>query len=286
MEIVVCGVRGSTPAPGERFVRVGGNTSCLAVRAPGGRWLVLDAGTGFRRMADVLDGAPFCGSVLLTHLHWDHTQGLPFLANADRSDAEVHLHLPEQEGRGAADVLARAMSPPHFPIRPEELVGSWTFEFMAPGVHLIEGLEVTAAEITHKGGRTFGYRISDGERAIAYLPDHAPTIAGTEALERRCRPGLGSRSPVPRFAVHRPRAVQGRRVRALHHQRCDRLRGAGRGRSAGVVPPCSRPVRRRGVRSRSVARGCGRAGVGRVRGRAHHGGTGPVRVSAPPLTHR
>ncbi len=70
------------------------------------------------------------------------------------------------------------MSPPHFPITPGELRGQWSFGFLAPGEAKAEGFAVEAAEIPHKGGRTFGYRVSDGHSVLAYLPDHGPTALG------------------------------------------------------------------------------------------------------------
>ena len=179
MRALLCGVRGSTPAPGIEFVEVGGHTSCVAIPTGDGRWLVLDAGTGLRKLGAVLGGAPLRGSILLTHLHWDHTQGLPFLANADRPDAEVALWLPAQDDEAdPAAVLRRAMSPPHFPIGPEGLLGSWSFGALREGHHVIEGLTVTAAEIEHKGGRTYGYRVEGADGSLAYLPDHCPQLAG------------------------------------------------------------------------------------------------------------
>ncbi len=180
MRVHVLGVRGSTPAPGHPFARHGGNTSCVAL-AHGDELpsLVLDAGTGIRDLGALLGEAPFRGVVLLGHLHWDHTQGLPFSRAIDHDSAEVQLCLPDQEdGDSAIDVLRRAMSPPHFPIGPEGLRGSWTFEGLAPGLHHLGGFEVLALEIPHKGGRTFGYRISDDRSAIAYLSDHGPSALG------------------------------------------------------------------------------------------------------------
>ena len=96
MRIRFHGVRGSTPAPGAEFVRVGGNTSCVAVTAEGSvrPHLLLDAGTGIRAVTAELAGQPFEGTILLTHLHWDHFQGLPFFAAGDRADATVELLLP------------------------------------------------------------------------------------------------------------------------------------------------------------------------------------------------
>ena len=129
MRLTFCGVRGSTPAPGAEFVRYGGHTSCVAVTHDGAAapTLILDAGTGVRRVTALLAGQPFTGTILLTHLHWDHVQGLPFFRAGDRDDARVTLLLPDQQdGTGAEEVLARAMSPPHFPIRPSELRGRWS----------------------------------------------------------------------------------------------------------------------------------------------------------------
>src|SRR5207247_2503831 len=150
--------------------------------APGGGAprLILDAGTGLRRATGLLRGAPFAGTITLTHLHWDHVHGLPFFSAGDRDDARVTLLLPEQEegSAGAEEVLARGMSPPHFPITPAGLRGDWSFGSLAPGVFKAEGFTVEAREVPHKGGRTFGYRVSDGHSAMAYIPDHCPTVLG------------------------------------------------------------------------------------------------------------
>ncbi len=227
MKVHLCGVRGSTPAPGSQFVRYGGHTSCLAVSAdgsgpPSAPTLVLDAGTGIRQVTPLLQGRPFRGTILLTHLHWDHVQGLPFFGGGDRDDARVTLLLPAQhapgpdDGDGAAgdgaagdgaagdgaaggeaeSVLAEMMSPPHFPIRPRELRGAWRFATVDPGhlgLHGDDGaaggdgqqcgppgqrFSVDIAEVPHKGGRTFGYRVGDGHSVLTYIPDHCPTALG------------------------------------------------------------------------------------------------------------
>ncbi len=181
MRVHLCGVRGGTPAPGRAFVRYGGHTSCVAIARAGEHapCLVLDAGTGIRAVDELLAGRPFAGALLLTHLHWDHVQGLPFFRAGDREDARTRLLLPEQDdGAQAVAVLARAMSPPHFPIAPTSLRGDWSFATLAAGECRCEGFTVLAREIPHKGGRTFGYRVSDGAKTIAYMPDHCPTALG------------------------------------------------------------------------------------------------------------
>lgn len=191
MQVVFCGVRGSTAAPGAEFARYGGHTSCVSLARDGiPPTLVLDAGTGLRRLSARLAPSSFRGTILLGHLHWDHTQGLPFFAAGDRPDARVTLMIPAQGDTEAT--LQRVMSPPHFPITPRQLRGDWRFAGLEEGDHDIEGFAVTALEIPHKGGRTFGYRVSDGTATTAYLSDHWPLAFGDGPA------GLGEYHPAAR----------------------------------------------------------------------------------------
>jgi phosphoribosyl 1,2-cyclic phosphodiesterase len=180
MRIDICGTRGSTSAPGREFVRYGGHTSCLAITPDGAEVpsLLLDAGTGIREVTRLLAGRPFQGTIALTHLHWDHVHGLPFFAGADRDDARSRLLLPAPDSGTAEEALERGMSPPNFPITPRDLRGDWRFEGLEPGSVRLGPLTLLAREIPHKGGRTFGYRVSAGGHAIAYLPDHNPSDLG------------------------------------------------------------------------------------------------------------
>lgn len=191
MRLHLLGVRGSTPAPGASFVRYGGHTSCVAIAADGDPHptLVLDAGTGLRGLGDLLGAAPFRGTILLTHLHWDHVQGLPFAPCIDRADAEVDLRLPAQGWRSARALLDRGMSPPHFPIGVGGLRGRWRVSRQHPAAFTAGAFTVIAAEVPHKGGRTFGYRVSDGDSTVAYLPDHA-LAEGSSPAARRLAAGV------------------------------------------------------------------------------------------------
>jgi ribonuclease BN (tRNA processing enzyme) len=177
VRVMVCGARGSLPAPGAAFVRHGGETACVALSRDGDPpTLVLDAGTGLRRLARELGEEPFRGTILLTHLHWDHTHGLPFFPPGERDGARVRVMIPAQGD--AEEVLSRAISPPHFPVSPSQLRGDWTFDGIEPGEHELEGFSVRVREVPHKGGRTFGYRVADGGPAVTYVPDHDPRRAG------------------------------------------------------------------------------------------------------------
>ena len=126
VRLLFCGVRGSTSAPGAEFVRVGGHTSCVALAHDGEPWsLAARRGHGHpARHRRISTGDPFVGSSLLTHLHWDHVQGLPFFAAGDRDDSRVRVLMPDQSDATCdRRACARAMSPPHFPIGPDGLHG-------------------------------------------------------------------------------------------------------------------------------------------------------------------
>ena len=189
MRLWLLGVRGSTPAPGPDFVRYGGHTSCVAIAADGhdAPTLVLDAGTGLRTLTSLLPGPAYRGAILLSHLHWDHVQGIPFFVAGDHYQSVVDLYLPAQSGLSGRDLLAKMMSPPSFPITPEGLHGSWTFNALPPGRMDIRGFGVTAAEIAHKGGRTYGYRVDDLSGSLAYLPDHAPVQGCSDEVRAMIR---------------------------------------------------------------------------------------------------
>ena len=129
------GVRGSTAAPGADFVRHGGHTSCLAITPDEAArpTLVLDAGTGLRSLTGLLEGAPFHGSIVLSHLHWDHVQGLPFFAPATvRTPGSTCTSRPRTGGRA---VTCWHSPSPRRRSRslPKGLRGAWTFHAMADG---------------------------------------------------------------------------------------------------------------------------------------------------------
>lgn len=169
------GVRGSTCAPGADFLRFGGHTSCVAVFGDSDDVprLILDAGTGLRSLPRLMRGQHFDGDILLTHLHWDHVQGLPFCPSIDHAKARVRLHVPVPTSMTAARaLLGRGLSPPHFPVGPDEFQGSWQFLPLLPGRL---DAAVTVASIEHKGGTAYGIRVTIDGRVLAYIPDHALT---------------------------------------------------------------------------------------------------------------
>ena len=159
------------------FVRVGGHTSCVAScpTTTAHAALILDAGTGLLNLRGPLRRRAVRGHDPAHAPALGPRAGTSVLPGRRSRRSRASRSANAGAGRRAARVLEHAMSPPHFPIGPDGLRGNWDFVAIEAGTHSIEGFEVTALDIPHKGGRTFGYRVSDGSRSCAYIPDHGPS---------------------------------------------------------------------------------------------------------------
>jgi phosphoribosyl 1,2-cyclic phosphodiesterase len=176
------GTRGSLASPGPDTVRYGGNTSCVEVRNDAGQLLVLDAGTGIRRLTPRLPEGVQRVDVLLSHLHMDHIQGLGFFDALYDADLDVHLWGPESATLDLFTRLTRYLSPPLVPVRLRDLDCNLFVHDIHGGDVDIPGFSVTAALICHPGA-TLGFRIEADGRTLAYLSDHEPMLcAGGFAL--------------------------------------------------------------------------------------------------------
>jgi phosphoribosyl 1,2-cyclic phosphodiesterase len=175
MRVCLWGTRGSIASPGPDTIAYGGNTSCVEVEAADGTILILDAGTGIRRVGDTY-GQPRRVDILLTHLHMDHIQGLGFFAPFYVADFEIHIWGPPSTTEDLRRRLARYFSPPLFPVRLRDVAAQLTLHDAPIGSFRIGGLEVMAQSVIHPGP-TVGYRITDGRSSLAYVPDHEPALA-------------------------------------------------------------------------------------------------------------
>jgi phosphoribosyl 1,2-cyclic phosphodiesterase len=175
MKVTLWGTRGSLATPGPETVRYGGNTACVEVRGDDGTLLVLDAGTGIRRLGATVGPEVARIDILLTHLHMDHIQGLGFFEPLDQPGREVHIWGPPSTTLDLRTRLARYLSPPLFPVGLRDLPCRLTLHDVPLGRFAIGGLQILAGLVTHPGP-TVGYRISDADVCLAYIPDHEPAL--------------------------------------------------------------------------------------------------------------
>ena len=170
------GVRGSIPAPAPENMRYGGNTSCVEIRFAG-QVLILDAGSGIRRLGDELiqDARENAieATLLLSHSHWDHIQGLPFFTPGYSSKNRITIFGANRRGEQIQRALAAQMTPQHFPVGLEQMRGLEPVRDLSPDSTKIGNLVVRATPLNHPGGCS-GFRIECAAGHIAYLPDHEP----------------------------------------------------------------------------------------------------------------
>lgn len=179
MRVTLWGTRGSLASPGAETARFGGNTACVEVRADDGTILVLDAGTGIRRLGATLDGSLPRIDILLSHLHMDHIQGLGFFEPLYAPGVEVHIWGPASTTLGLQARLSRYLSPPFFPVHLRDLQCRLQLHEVPHGPFAIGPFQIATALVCHPGP-TVGYRISTTAGTVAYLSDHEPALGVTE----------------------------------------------------------------------------------------------------------
>jgi len=174
MRVTLFGTRGSIAAPGPETIRYGGNTSTVEVCANDGTILVLDAGTGIRRLGMRIPTTTSRVDILLSHLHMDHIQGLGFFGPLFDPRINVHIWGPASSMLTLEARLARYLSPPLFPVHLRDLPSVICHEVPCPAFQ-IGPFRIRASLICHPGP-TVGYRIESEDGVVAYLCDHEPAL--------------------------------------------------------------------------------------------------------------
>jgi len=181
------GVRGSTPCSGPHLERYGGNTSCVVLEHRDEEPIVLDLGTGLRPYGCRIIGqgrGGYRSTMLLTHLHWDHVQGLPFFAPIHCPDSELDIYGPPEDLETFGDLVAKLMCPPFFPIEPGDLIGRVRFHCLSDDDVVVGDAKIRARPVPHTG-RTNGYRVDWGGASVAYVPDHQEPIGRPRHVDDR-----------------------------------------------------------------------------------------------------
>jgi CheY-like chemotaxis protein/glyoxylase-like metal-dependent hydrolase (beta-lactamase superfamily II) len=175
MRIKFWGTRGSIPTPGSNTIRYGGNTSCVELRSDDGTLFILDCGTGLRRLGQKLlqEKQPISGIILLSHTHWDHTQGFAFFDPIFQKGNQFTIFAVSGVDRSLSEVLSGQMDYLYFPLTLDELESTILFKEIGEETFNVGDVQVRT-QFTNHTVLTLGFRIKAGGRTVVYVADHEP----------------------------------------------------------------------------------------------------------------
>ena len=179
MKVRFWGVRGSLPVPGAKTERYGGNTSCVEVQSAGGTRIIVDAGTGIRKLGKDLMQKEFesgkgSAHLLISHTHWDHIQGLPFFAPLYQKGNRVYVYARQRDDVHLRAVFANQAEDPYFPIPFEETKADVSFRELLDSARFeIADVRVACTRLNHPYIAT-AYRLTADGASVVYVSDTAP----------------------------------------------------------------------------------------------------------------
>jgi phosphoribosyl 1,2-cyclic phosphodiesterase/CheY-like chemotaxis protein len=176
------GVRGTLPISRPDSRRYGGNTSCVSIEFPDGRFFVFDGGTGIKALSDALMASRrrrLEGTIFISHPHWDHINALPFFAPFYVTGNQFQICGPSHGDVSIRELIAAQMDGVYFPITVREFAASLSYRDLGEGEFEVGGLPVTTMLLTHPGN-CLGYRITHRGRAICYVTDNELYVPDSE----------------------------------------------------------------------------------------------------------
>lgn len=172
MKVRCWGARGSIPVSGKEYLRYGGDTSCLEIRSKNDEILILDAGTGIRALGcELMRQERRSLTLLFSHYHWDHIQGLPFFKPLYSPQATLRLGGSRGARSELARLLARALRPPLFPVPFDKVPANISTVRFEDEILRVDSLTVRRIAASHPN-RASGFRIEEDGRSLVYLTDN------------------------------------------------------------------------------------------------------------------
>ncbi len=172
MEIICWGSRGSIPVSGPEYQKYGGDTTCIEIRSKDGDIIIVDAGTGIRRLGNrMIAENRTTFNFIFTHSHWDHLMGFPFFKPLYNEESEIRMHRCPFPGKYVESIVTKLMRPPHFPVRYSDLTATVIYRKGCPESFQIGSIEITPIALSHPNGGC-GYRFEEDGKSFVFLTDN------------------------------------------------------------------------------------------------------------------
>jgi phosphoribosyl 1,2-cyclic phosphodiesterase len=179
----IWGARGTVQTPNPAKLRFGGHTTCIAGAVGAADYVILDCGSGLRRMgaeaARLRGDTPTRYHLFLSHYHLDHLEGLPYFQPLYNGNSHLTFHGFDSGGRSTREILETYMAPPYFPVRLAEVPARLDYVKADGRSHTIHDVTVRQLPLTHPDG-SLSYRLERGERSIVMATDHEHGDAATD----------------------------------------------------------------------------------------------------------
>jgi phosphoribosyl 1,2-cyclic phosphodiesterase len=172
MYIKCWGSRGSIPVSGEEYTKYGGDTTCLEIRTKNDEIIIIDAGTGIRRLGNQLIAEKrFKYHLIFTHAHWDHLMGFPFFKPIYLKKTEIKVYRCPFQGQYVEKMIAKVLSPPNFPVKYADISATIIYEDGCPASFDIGSVNITPIRLSHPNGGN-GYKFIEDGKTFVFLTDN------------------------------------------------------------------------------------------------------------------
>jgi len=172
MYIRCWGARGSIPVSGEEYLRYGGDTTCLEIRTKEDEIIIIDAGSGIRRLGKkLLAEERYRYTLLFTHAHWDHLMGFPFFKPIYLKETVISLYGCPFAQTSVKEMVSSIMVPPNFPVHFEDIKTTIIFHDSCDTLFELDSLSITPIPLSHPNNGV-GYKLTDNGKTFVFLTDN------------------------------------------------------------------------------------------------------------------
>jgi ribonuclease BN (tRNA processing enzyme) len=172
MKIRCWGARGSIPVSGPDYVTYGGDTTCIEIRSREDDLIIIDAGSGIRRLGSLLVQEKRDQiSMVFTHAHWDHILGFPFFKPAYRKGTAIQMFGCPQAQESIQEMISRTMEAPYFPVNFQDLQADISYHEACEESFAIKTVTVVPIPLSHPN-QGFGYKFVENGKSFVFLTDN------------------------------------------------------------------------------------------------------------------
>ncbi|HAX62178.1 MAG TPA: MBL fold metallo-hydrolase [Elusimicrobia bacterium] len=177
------GVRGSIPVSGKEYLKYGGSTTCVEITTKNGETIIVDAGTGIRKLGIKLTSEKRKNiNLIFTHAHWDHIMGFPFFKPLYAKETKIKMFgCPFAQG-SVKNLFSETMHPPYFPVDFNDIKAKISYSKSCEREFLIDTVKIMPIPLSHPNSG-LGYKFTEDGKSFVFLTDNELTYRHKGGLD-------------------------------------------------------------------------------------------------------